>query len=88
MKKINKILISSIVGLVCVAGIIAIFKNSPIEIESYTKFVTSFAAIFIPWVTITAAGGESKRLIQTKFGNNSGEVSYQPPQKGTNEGGK
>lgn len=81
MKKINKILVSGIVVITCIVGLIGTFNNSPVNMDSFAKFVTSFAAIFGPFIVIIAAGGESKRLIQTKYGNGNTGIELSPPQE-------
>ena len=50
-------------------GIISAFKNSFIEIDSYIKFLSSFAPFFIAYITIVGAGRSAKNIAEKKYNN-------------------
>ena len=80
-KKLSKLTILFTVVIVGTVGLIGVFKGSPVDIDAFAKFATSFASIFIPFALVIAGGGEAKRLINMKYGNgHSTELS--PPTEG------
>ncbi len=86
MKTFTKVFVNSIIGIICVVGLIGVFKGSPVDIESFSKFVTSFAAVFAPLLISVAAGGEVKRYTSLKFKNGVASIDLQPKQE--SQGGK
>ena len=69
-KKASKLIVLGIIVIIGVVGLIGVFEKSPVNITAYTEFVKSFATIFVPFAVVIAAGGESKRFINMKYGEN------------------
>jgi hypothetical protein len=69
-KKFGRLVVLLIIALIGLVGLIGSFNNSPVNITSFSEFVKSYATIFVPFAIVIAAGGESKRLINMKYGEN------------------
>jgi len=69
-KKYPKLTVLITILIIGLVGLVGVFDKSPVSIEAYSEFVKSFATIFVPFAVMIAAGGESKRFINMKYGEN------------------
>ena len=67
--KLSKSVILFTIVAIGLIGLVGVFNKSPVNISAYVEFVKSFATIFVPFAVVIAAGGETKRLINMKYGN-------------------
>jgi hypothetical protein len=73
-KRLSKLTILFTIVVIGAIGLVGVFNNSPVNIEAYAEFVRSFATIFVPFAAVIAVGGESKRFINMKYGENSVDI--------------
>ena len=68
--KLSKLTVLFTIVIVGIVGLIGTFENSPVDMASFEGFVRSFSTIFVPFAAVIAVGGESKRFINMKYGDN------------------